>query len=228
MSRVQIMSTTQPQPLRKLRQTRRLKANDRERSRMHALNAALDRLRQVLPVVPSPSHVDQATPITGEDNKAEGGASKSARLTKIETLRYAYSYIRALSETLRTIDETEAVDSGVGMYCRSPIDGECCSVGGASSSATPSIDTPITDSYWSAVTSPPTVEAWPTWQAEQENIGYSRRNSSCSWSTDQTDIFNQSSCYDRQHEMYGFHCSYWLSLVEYCCIILLLKSNWKL
>ena len=33
----------------KLKRNRRLKANDRERNRMHMLNKALERLRQVLP-----------------------------------------------------------------------------------------------------------------------------------------------------------------------------------
>ncbi|KAM9129127.1 neurogenin-1 [Pangshura tecta] len=64
--------------LHTLRRSRRVKANDRERSRMHHLNAALDALRGVLPTFP-------------EDTK----------LTKIETLRFAYNYIWALSETLR-------------------------------------------------------------------------------------------------------------------------------
>uniref|UniRef100_A0A8C8SEX1 Neurogenin 1 n=1 Tax=Pelusios castaneus TaxID=367368 RepID=A0A8C8SEX1_9SAUR len=64
--------------LHTLRRSRRVKANDRERNRMHHLNAALDALRGVLPTFP-------------EDTK----------LTKIETLRFAYNYIWALSETLR-------------------------------------------------------------------------------------------------------------------------------
>lgn len=60
---------------------RRLKANDRERNRMHSLNSALEKLRDVLPAV------DQET-----------------KLTKIETLRFAYNYIWALGETLKMID----------------------------------------------------------------------------------------------------------------------------
>ncbi|KAH1166307.1 neurogenin-1 [Mauremys mutica] len=67
--------------LHTLRKSRRVKANDRERNRMHHLNAALDELRGVLPTFP-------------EDTK----------LTKIETLRFAYNYIWALSETLRLAD----------------------------------------------------------------------------------------------------------------------------
>uniref|UniRef100_A0A8B9WFR3 BHLH domain-containing protein n=1 Tax=Bos mutus grunniens TaxID=30521 RepID=A0A8B9WFR3_BOSMU len=61
--------------------TRRLKANNRERNRMHNLNAALDALREVLPTFP-----------------------EDAKLTKIETLRFAHNYIWALTETLRLAD----------------------------------------------------------------------------------------------------------------------------
>lgn len=60
---------------------RRMKANDRERHRMHNLNSALDELRSILPALP-------------EDTK----------LTKIETLRFAHNYIWALTETLRLAD----------------------------------------------------------------------------------------------------------------------------
>ncbi|XP_044517867.1 neurogenin-1 [Gracilinanus agilis] len=68
--------------LHTIRKTRRVKANDRERNRMHNLNAALDELRSVLPTFP-------------DDTK----------LTKIETLRFAYNYIWALAETLRLADQ---------------------------------------------------------------------------------------------------------------------------
>lgn len=61
---------------------RRMKANDRERHRMHNLNSALDALRSILPTLP-------------EDTK----------LTKIETLRFARNYIWALTETLRIADQ---------------------------------------------------------------------------------------------------------------------------
>lgn len=63
------------------KKNRRLKANDRERNRMHNLNGALDALRSVLPAMP-------------DDTK----------LTKIETLRFAHNYIWALSETIRIHD----------------------------------------------------------------------------------------------------------------------------
>ncbi|KAJ3610612.1 hypothetical protein NHX12_022704 [Muraenolepis orangiensis] len=60
---------------------RRVKANDRERNRMHNLNSALDDLRSILPMLPD-----------------------DAKLTKIETLRFAHNYIWALTETLRMAD----------------------------------------------------------------------------------------------------------------------------
>ena len=65
----------------KIKKTRRLKANDRERNRMHNLNSALDKLRCVLPTLPD-----------------------ETKLTKIETLRFAHNYIWALSETLKMLD----------------------------------------------------------------------------------------------------------------------------
>ena len=68
--------------LSKQRRSRRKKANDRERNRMHNLNSALDALRGVLPTFPD-----------------------DAKLTKIETLRFAYNYIWALAETLRLADQ---------------------------------------------------------------------------------------------------------------------------
>ncbi|XP_054456763.1 neurogenin-3 [Anoplopoma fimbria] len=73
-------------PMRNLRPRsrgrRRMKANDRERSRMHNLNSALDALRRTLPALP-----------------------EDAKLTKIETLRFAHNYIWALTETLRMPDQ---------------------------------------------------------------------------------------------------------------------------
>lgn len=69
------------QTIVKQKKNRRIKANDRERNRMHNLNSALDTLRNVLPAFPD-----------------------DAKLTKIETLRFAHNYIWALSETLRMAD----------------------------------------------------------------------------------------------------------------------------
>lgn len=68
-----------------VKKNRRVKANDRERNRMHNLNDALDALRSVLPAFP-------------DDTK----------LTKIETLRFAHNYIWALSETIRIADQRQS------------------------------------------------------------------------------------------------------------------------
>ncbi|KAJ8397045.1 hypothetical protein AAFF_G00010990 [Aldrovandia affinis] len=63
---------------------RRVKANARERSRMHGLNDALDNLRRVMPCY-----------------------SKTQKLSKIETLRLARNYIWALSEVLESGQSAE-------------------------------------------------------------------------------------------------------------------------
>lgn len=73
-----------PQRSVRAKRARRLKANDRERRRMHHLNTALDRLRCTLP-----------TP---------AAAAEDTRLTKVETLRFAHSYIWMLTETLKLLD----------------------------------------------------------------------------------------------------------------------------
>lgn len=80
--RNRISRAKSPTQVMKIKRTRRMKANDRERNRMHMLNEALDRLRCVLPTFP-------------EDTK----------LTKIETLRFAHNYIWALSQTVTNIDK---------------------------------------------------------------------------------------------------------------------------
>lgn len=70
-----------------VKRTRRVKANDRERNRMHNLNDALETLRGVLPALPD-----------------------ETRLTKIETLRFAHNYIWALAETLRLAERQQRRD----------------------------------------------------------------------------------------------------------------------
>ncbi|KAH3843258.1 hypothetical protein DPMN_116770 [Dreissena polymorpha] len=70
-----------PEISQTLRKSRRTMANDRERTRMHSLNDALENLKRVLPNC-------------GEDSK----------LTKIETLRMASNYIFVLTETLNMMD----------------------------------------------------------------------------------------------------------------------------
>lgn len=71
--------TRSPTQVMRIKKHRRIKANDRERNRMHTLNEALEKLRLVLPTFP-------------EDTK----------LTKIETLRFAHNYIFALEQVLET------------------------------------------------------------------------------------------------------------------------------
>ena len=77
-------------PLRKpkAKVSRRERANDRERNRMHGLNDALEELRTLLP------------------------SSVDGKLTKIETLRTAYNYIYALGETLKLMESDVPVGDG--------------------------------------------------------------------------------------------------------------------
>lgn len=92
--RNRITRVKSPTQVLKIKRNRRIKANDRERNRMHMLNEALDRLRCVLPTFP-------------EDTK----------LTKIETLRFAHNYIWALSQAVNnknSIDANESVIVNVG------------------------------------------------------------------------------------------------------------------
>ncbi|KAM4795123.1 neurogenic differentiation factor 4 [Rhinophrynus dorsalis] len=73
---------------------RRVKANARERSRMHGLNDALENLRRVMPCY-----------------------SKTQKLSKIETLRLARNYIWALSEVLER-DQTADGKGFLEMLCK--------------------------------------------------------------------------------------------------------------
>ncbi|XP_072484850.1 neurogenin-3 [Notamacropus eugenii] len=99
--------------LSRQRRSRRMKANDRERNRMHNLNSALDALRGVLPTFPD-----------------------DAKLTKIETLRFAHNYIWALTETLRMGEHgLRGLGLGLGLGLAPPLpSGELSSPGSASSS----------------------------------------------------------------------------------------------
>ncbi|CAL4241138.1 unnamed protein product, partial [Meganyctiphanes norvegica] len=81
-----------PSTYLKVKKTRRMKANDRERTRMHMLNDALERLRTVLPC-----------------------AQDDTKLTKIETLRFAHNYIWALSETLNSLDNMEEIQQQINL-----------------------------------------------------------------------------------------------------------------
>lgn len=70
-----------PETVHKIKKTRRNKANNRERTRMHDLNSALDSLRVMLP------QCDEET-----------------KLTKIETLRYRNAFFSCLSDNVRQIN----------------------------------------------------------------------------------------------------------------------------
>ncbi|XP_041976388.1 basic helix-loop-helix neural transcription factor TAP [Aricia agestis] len=87
-SKTRVSRCKSPTQILRIKRNRRMKANDRERNRMHMLNEALDRLRCVLPTFP-------------EDTK----------LTKIETLRFAHNYIFALSQTLDSLDNINSGDT---------------------------------------------------------------------------------------------------------------------
>ncbi|KAG8507369.1 Neurogenin-3 [Galemys pyrenaicus] len=101
--------------LSKQRRSRRKKANDRERNRMHNLNSALDALRGVLPTFPD-----------------------DAKLTKIETLRFAHNYIWALTQTLRIADH-----SLYGLEPPTPSCEELCSPDGGSPGDWGSLYSPV-------------------------------------------------------------------------------------
>lgn len=77
--KARITRSQSPTQVVKIRKFRRMKANDRERNRMHTLNEALERLRLTLPTFP-------------EDTK----------LTKIETLRFAHNYIFSLVQLVES------------------------------------------------------------------------------------------------------------------------------
>ncbi|KAI8126209.1 Basic helix-loop-helix neural transcription factor TAP [Lucilia cuprina] len=68
-----------PTQVVRIKKFRRIKANDRERNRMHTLNDALERLRVTLPQLP-----------------------EETKLTKIEILRFAHNYIFALEQVLES------------------------------------------------------------------------------------------------------------------------------
>lgn len=108
------------------RSAKRLRANDRERRRMHCLNAALDRLRDVLPKLTGSGHPDgERTQPSRRRRRTRSGPSMTLTMTssapistttshpsmsKIETLRLAHNYIWLLREALRQIEEGRGFD----------------------------------------------------------------------------------------------------------------------
>ncbi|EFP11860.1 CRE-CND-1 protein [Caenorhabditis remanei] len=69
------------------RRVRRVKANGRERARMHGLNHALDNLREYIPIT-----------------------TQHQKLSKIETLRLARNYIDALQRMLQTNEQPSPLE----------------------------------------------------------------------------------------------------------------------
>jgi len=69
---------------------KRLRANDRERRRVHLINCAMEELREVVP-----------------------GLKEKRRLTKLELLRAANQYIWLLDEALRTNRSVEQIKQHV-------------------------------------------------------------------------------------------------------------------
>ncbi|XP_053575261.1 LOW QUALITY PROTEIN: neurogenin-1 [Bombina bombina] len=152
--------------LHAIKKTRRVKANDRERNRMHNLNSALDELRSILPCFP-------------DDTK----------LTKIETLRFANNYIWALSETLRLADQAkekspkELVLPGYARPAAPPSPGS--DAGSWMYSDSPS----STSSSYSACTSNPSSPAM------SEDCYYGHTDNLFSLQTFSHNIIHSSSCF---------------------------------
>lgn len=82
---------------------KRFKANQRERARMHSLNAAYDRLRETFPI---PQYVGTYDFFSDDSKMVQ-------KLSKIETLRLACNYIQLLSDVLESekkVTKGELVD----------------------------------------------------------------------------------------------------------------------
>lgn len=101
---------------------RRVRANDRERRRMHHLNEALDHLRSILPW----------TSISSSDS-----TTSRTKMSKIETLRFAFNYISALSETLGMVEEEMRMEDGVQVKLEEPAS-SCSPLTPSSASHSPS------------------------------------------------------------------------------------------
>ena len=138
---------------RKERINRRLKANDRERDRMHYLNDALDRLRAVLPAVPpfNEEHCYYYWYPSGDDDGVTSSTfSKvtTCRMSKIETLRTAVYYIQSLVRELGHDEKRTAIRPPTMSSKTGRTYSACCRVdyGAGVSSTTPEIDTRRTTS----------------------------------------------------------------------------------
>nr|XP_060616971.1 neurogenin-1 [Anolis sagrei ordinatus] len=156
--------------LHTIKKTRRVKANDRERNRMHNLNSALDELRSVLPTFP-------------DDTK----------LTKIETLRFAHNYIWALSETLRLADQRlqkPPKDMVLPSYLSS---GDHPPSPGSDAGSWISTASPGTSSSLSACTSSPSSPA------SSEDYCYRHTENLFSFHSLPKDLLQNTSCFMQYH-----------------------------
>ncbi|XP_048399727.2 neurogenin-1 [Stegostoma tigrinum] len=160
-------SKAKPQSsLHLVKRNRRTKANDRERNRMHNLNSALDDLRGVLPTFPD-----------------------DAKLTKIETLRFAHNYIWALSETLRLADQ--CMDSSRKQVM---LPGYLKSIDPPS----PGSD----EGSWVTTASPSsatTCTSSPASPSTSEDYAYKRSSESISLRTIQKEFLNEVTCFNEYH-----------------------------
>lgn len=86
--------------VRKEQKKRREEANKRERTRMHTVNSAFDHLRQLVPTYPS-----------------------NRKLSKIETLRLACSYIQDLTKLVNDHNIQAMHGEDVNLMYRSELDG---------------------------------------------------------------------------------------------------------
>ncbi|KAM4677721.1 neurogenin-1 [Discoglossus pictus] len=157
-----------------IKKTRRVKANDRERNRMHNLNSALDELRGILPCFP-------------DDTK----------LTKIETLRLAHNYIWALSETLRLADQGKEKPQKElllpGYVSPAPPPSPGSDAGSWMSSASPSSSSSSSLTPYSACTSNPSSPAM------SEDCYYGHTDNLFSLHSFPQNIMQHSSCFVQYH-----------------------------
>lgn len=92
---------------------RRQRANNRERSRMQTLNSALIILRQHLPIdlyLQSKTNVQSQIELECQKNSDEKSSKVEkcpAKMTKIDTLRFAAEYIRLLTDVLTDCQRQE-------------------------------------------------------------------------------------------------------------------------
>ncbi|CAF1087276.1 unnamed protein product [Adineta ricciae] len=95
---------TDPVLATQLKQHRRSRANDRERTRMRLLNEALEHLRTILPM-------DSSGYYSSTDLSAHHSPMMEDKLTKIETLRTASAYIRLLTDLLDDSDHSSTTSN---------------------------------------------------------------------------------------------------------------------